>query len=83
LRGAWRRSLGQFGWAIQAADIVSERGDAGADRIKELTDGIGADSVLKCVGTKEAMTQVIQGARPGALIGYAVVPRGVELDGQW
>jgi hypothetical protein len=44
LRGAWRRSLGQFGGAIQAADIVSERGDAGVDRVKELTDGIGADS---------------------------------------
>ena len=36
-----------------ATDIVSERGDAGVDRIKALTDGIGADSVLECVGTQE------------------------------
>ena len=36
-----------------ATDIVSERGDGGVDRIKQLTDGIGADSVLECVGTKE------------------------------
>jgi hypothetical protein len=81
LWGAWRRSLGQFGGAIQATDIVSERGDAGVDRIKELTDGIGADSVLECVGTKEAMTQAIQCA--GAMIGYVGVPHGVEVDGQW
>ena len=66
-----------------ATDIVSERGDGGVDRIKALTDGIGADSVLECVGTKEAMTQAIRCARPGAMIGYVGVPHGVELDGQW
>jgi threonine dehydrogenase-like Zn-dependent dehydrogenase len=66
-----------------ATDIVSERGDAGVDRIKALTDGIGADSVLECVGTKESMTQAIRCARPGAMIGYVGVPHGVELDGQW
>ena len=66
-----------------ATDIVSERGDAGVDRIKELTDGIGADSVLECVGTQEAMTQAIRCARPGAMIGYVGVPHGVALDGQW
>ena len=35
-----------------ATDIVSERGEAGVARIKELTNGIGADSVLECVGTQ-------------------------------
>jgi threonine dehydrogenase-like Zn-dependent dehydrogenase len=47
-----------------------------------LTDGIGADSDLECTGAKEAMTQIIQCARPGAIIGYAGVQHGVELDGQ-
>jgi hypothetical protein len=65
-----------------ATDIVSERGDAGVTRIKELTDGVGADSVLECVGTKESMAQAIHCARPGAMIGYVGVPHGVELDGQ-
>lgn len=65
-----------------ATDIISERGDAGAARIKELTNGIGADSVLECVGTKESMAQAIAAARPGAMIGYVGVPHGVELDGQ-
>src|SRR5208337_1547179 len=65
-----------------ATDIISERGDMGVARIKELTNGIGADSVLECVGTQESMKQAIQCARPGAMIGYVGVPHGVELDGQ-
>ena len=66
-----------------ATDIVSERGDAGVEQIKRLTNGVGADSVLECVGTQEAMMQAIEAARPGAMIGYVGVPHGVELDGQW
>lgn len=66
-----------------ATDIISERGDEGVARIMGLTKGIGADSVLECVGTKESMTQAIQCARPGAMVGYVGVPHGVELDGQW
>src|SRR5947208_13267449 len=42
-----------------ATDIVTERGDAGVARIKQLTNGVGADSVLECVGTQEAMMQAI------------------------
>src|SRR2546425_9164403 len=43
-----------------ATDIVTERGDEGIARIKDLTKGIGADSALECVGTQESMTQAIQ-----------------------
>ena len=64
-----------------ATDIVTERGEAGAARIKEITKGIGADSVLECVGTQEAMTQAIQAARPGGFVSYVGVPHGVTLDG--
>src|ERR1041384_1315316 len=48
-----------------ATDIVTERGDEGVSRIKEMTKGIGADSVLECVGTQEAMKQAVRCARPG------------------
>jgi threonine dehydrogenase-like Zn-dependent dehydrogenase len=65
-----------------ATDIVSERGDAGIARIKELTANIGADAVLECVGTQESMQQAIECARPGSMIGYVGVPHGVEFDGQ-
>jgi threonine dehydrogenase-like Zn-dependent dehydrogenase len=65
-----------------ATDIISERGDAGVAKVKELTKGVGAESVLECVGTQEAMTQAINCARPGGTIGFVGVPHGVQLDGQ-
>jgi threonine dehydrogenase-like Zn-dependent dehydrogenase len=61
---------------------VTERGDDGVARIKELTKGIGADSVLECVGTQESMMQAIRSTRPEGGIGYVGVPHGVELDGE-
>ncbi|HEV7991300.1 MAG TPA: zinc-dependent alcohol dehydrogenase family protein [Gemmatimonadaceae bacterium] len=64
-----------------ATDIVVERGDEGAARIKELTNDVGADSVLECVGTQESMWQAIRAARPGGYVSYVGVPHGVQLDG--
>src|SRR5579863_1978029 len=63
-----------------ATDIVTERGDDGVARIKELTKGIGADSVLECVGTQESMMQAVGVTRPGGSVGYVGVPHGVQLD---
>jgi len=65
-----------------ATDIVTQRGDEGVARIKELTKGIGADAVLECVGTQESMMQAIRSTRAGGYIGYVGVPHGVALDGQ-
>jgi threonine dehydrogenase-like Zn-dependent dehydrogenase len=64
-----------------ATDIVTERGDEGVARIKELANGIGADSVLECVGTQQSMMQAIRSTRPGGYVGYVGVPHGVELKG--
>ena len=65
-----------------ATDIVSGRGEEGISLIMDLTNGIGADSVLECVGTSESMTQAIRVTRPGGSVGYVGVPHGVELKGQ-
>ena len=65
-----------------ATDIVTERGDKGITQIKELTNGIGADAVLECVGTQESMMQAILSTCPGGSVGYVGVPHGVELDGE-
>src|SRR5215208_4477329 len=65
-----------------ATDIVVERGDEGVARIRELTRGIGADSVLECVGTQESMLQAIRSARKGGYVSYVGVPHGVELRGE-
>ena len=62
-----------------ATDIVAERGDAGIAKIKELTDGVGADAVLECVGMAESMLQALRSARPGAIVGCVGVPHDVEL----
>ena len=65
-----------------ATDIVTERGAEGVARIKELTKGVGADAVLECVGTQEAMDQAIGATRPGGHVSYVGMPHGVRLDGQ-
>jgi threonine dehydrogenase-like Zn-dependent dehydrogenase len=65
-----------------ATDIVVERGEEGVERIMEMTQGIGADSVLECVGTQESMMQAIHSTRAGGSIGYVGVPHGVELKGE-
>jgi threonine dehydrogenase-like Zn-dependent dehydrogenase len=65
-----------------ATDIVTERGDDGVGRIKELTNGIGADSVLECVGTQESMQRAGRSTRPGGSVGFVGVPHGVEISGE-
>jgi threonine dehydrogenase-like Zn-dependent dehydrogenase len=63
-----------------ADEIVAERGKNGAAAVREMLDGIGADCVLECVGTKESMQQAMQSVRPGGRIGYVGVPHDVELN---
>ena len=64
-----------------ATDIVEERGDEGVARIKELTNGLGAHSVIEAVGTQESMMQAIRAARPGGHVGYVGVSHDVSLEG--
>jgi threonine dehydrogenase-like Zn-dependent dehydrogenase len=65
-----------------ATDIVTERGDDGVARIKDLTGGLGAHSVIEAVGTQESMMQAVRATRPGGHIGYVGVSHGVQLPGQ-
>jgi threonine dehydrogenase-like Zn-dependent dehydrogenase len=65
-----------------ATDIVTERGDEGVARIKELTDGLGAHSVVEAVGTQESMMQAIRSTRPGGHVGYVGVSHDVQLPGE-
>ena len=59
-----------------ATDIVEERGDEGVARVKELTGGLGAHSVIEAVGTQEATMQAIRATRPGGHVGYVGVLHG-------
>ncbi|MFJ6743889.1 zinc-dependent alcohol dehydrogenase family protein [Streptomyces sp. NPDC091279] len=68
--------------AFGATDIVAERGEEGAARVKELTGGIGADRVLECVGTPGSMRQALSCTRPGGNVGFVGVPHDVRIDGE-
>lgn len=59
-----------------ATHVVEERDEAGAAAVRELTDGIGADCVLECVGTEQARLQAIGCVRPGGDIGVVGLPHG-------
>lgn len=65
-----------------ATDIVTERGDEGVARIKDLTNGLGAHSVIEAVGTQESMLQAIRATRPGGHVGYVGVAHDVTLPGE-
>ncbi|HEY6746657.1 MAG TPA: zinc-dependent alcohol dehydrogenase family protein [Mycobacteriales bacterium] len=64
-----------------ATDIVTERGDDGVARIKDLTGGLGAHGVIEAVGTQESMLQAIRSTRPGGHVGYVGVAHDVALPG--
>ncbi|MGO4382701.1 zinc-dependent alcohol dehydrogenase family protein [Specibacter sp. RAF43] len=59
-----------------ATDVIGERGDAGAGKVREVLGGVLADSVLECVGTRESMEQALHSTRPGGSLGFVGVPTG-------
>ncbi|MDQ0753356.1 threonine dehydrogenase-like Zn-dependent dehydrogenase [Streptomyces africanus] len=73
-----RQELARF---YGATDIVEERGDAGVARVKELTDGLGAHSVVEAVGTQESTMQAINSTRPGGRLGFVGVNYDVTIPG--
>ena len=64
-----------------ATDIVTERGAEGVAAIKDLTNGLGAHSVIEAVGTQESMMQAIHSTRAGGHVGYVGVTHEVALSG--
>jgi threonine dehydrogenase-like Zn-dependent dehydrogenase len=73
-----RQELARF---YGATDIVEERGDAGVARIKELTGGLGAHSVVEAVGTQESFMQAVGATRGGGHLGYVGVNHDVTIPG--
>jgi len=65
-----------------ATDIVEERGDEGVERVKDLTGGLGAHSVIEAVGTQESMMQAIRSTRPGGHVGFVGVLHDVAIPGE-
>ena len=73
-----------LGRSFGATDVVSERGEAAVERVRELTGGYGAHAVLECVGSEPAITTAVAITRPGGAVGrvgvphYAGVPGGMQ-----
>lgn len=64
-----------------ATDIVEARGEAGVAKIKELTGGLGAHSVIEAVGTQESFMQAVGATRGGGHLGYVGVNHDVQIPG--
>lgn len=62
-----------------ATDVVSERGDEAIERVRELTGGLGAHSVLECVGHRESTLTALSIARPGGAVGRVGVPQAETI----
>jgi threonine dehydrogenase-like Zn-dependent dehydrogenase len=65
--------------AFGATHVVAGRGNEAVEAVEEMTDGIGVDAAMECVGTGQSMETAIGIARPGSTVGYVGVPHGVEL----
>jgi threonine dehydrogenase-like Zn-dependent dehydrogenase len=62
-----------------ATDVVSERGGEAVERVRELTDGNGAHSVLECVGLEQAIVTALEIVRPGGAVGRVGVPQSESI----
>src|SRR3954464_15933890 len=72
-----QKLAGDFG----ATDVITDRGDDAVAKLKDLTNGLGAHSVIEAVGTQESMMQAIRSTRPGGHVGYVGVSHEVSLPG--
>ena len=62
-----------------ATDVVSERGDEAVERVRELTEDLGAHSVLECVGFEQSTVTALELARPGGAVGRVGVPQDESI----
>ena len=70
-----RKVAREFG----ATDILAERGGEAIAGVLELTNGIGVDAALECVGTGQSMATALAIARPGSTVGVVGAPHGADV----
>jgi len=66
---------------LGATEVVAERGEEAVERVRELTDGFGAHSVLECVGNDQPTQTAIEITRAGGAVGRVGVPQSEEMPG--
>jgi threonine dehydrogenase-like Zn-dependent dehydrogenase len=57
------------------------RGEEAIERVRELTDGLGAHSVLECVGVEQAVLTALEIVRRGGALGRVGVPQEETFPG--
>jgi len=62
-----------------ATDILSERGEEATQKILDMTNGLGVDAALECVGTGESMATAFSSARVGSEVGAIGAPHDVVV----
>ena len=67
----------KLGERFGATDIVAVRGDEAVREVKALTNDLGVDSGLECVGTAEAWKTTLGMVRIGGNVGFVGVPHAV------
>jgi threonine dehydrogenase-like Zn-dependent dehydrogenase len=75
-RNPARQKLAQL---FGATHLVPERGDAAIEAVRDLTDGLGVDAALECVGTGQSMATAFGIARAGTTVGAVGAPHDVEI----
>jgi threonine dehydrogenase-like Zn-dependent dehydrogenase len=68
-----------LGLEFGATDIVAERGETATEAVMAMTDGVGVDAALECVGTNQSMATAFAIARPGSIVGAIGVPHDVDV----
>ena len=59
-----------------ATDVIDQRGEAANQAVLDLTDCVGVDAALECVGTEQSIGTAFAIARPGSTVGIVGVPHG-------
>lgn len=65
----------ELGVAFGATDVVAERGEEGAERVRELTGGDGTHTVLECVGLEAAIETAFAVVRDGGTVSRVGAPQ--------
>jgi alcohol dehydrogenase len=78
--GSTHKNRQELAKEFGATDIITVRGEDAINEVMNLTNNIGADAVLECVGTKQSNKTCFAIARPGAIVGRVGVPHEVEID---
>ena len=65
--------------AFGATDVISDRGEAAVEQVLAMTGGLGAHSVLECVGHGEAMRTAVSIARAGGAVGRVGAPQEATI----